>query len=81
MNSHQRDEAGSHAVSNRNNLGSRIEPPQVIRIACHYGVSPLPGKDHHRRVDNVGRVDGTAEFSTGTGKLLIERYDLHFLAP
>jgi hypothetical protein len=69
------------AVSNRNNLGCRIQPPQVVRIACNDRVSPLPGKDHDRRVDNVGRVGGAAEFSTGTGKLPIKSNNLYFLAP
>src|SRR5262249_24346948 len=43
--------------------------------------SPLPGKDHHRRVYNIRRVGGAAELSTGTGKLLVKRNNLNFLAP
>jgi hypothetical protein len=40
-------------VSNRNNLGSRVQTPQVIWIACNDGGSPLPGKDHHRSVNHI----------------------------
>ena len=65
---------------NRNNLGSRIQTPEVIGIACNYGVSPFPGKDYHRCVDNIARVGGTAKFSTGARKLLIKRNNFHTLA-
>ena len=34
-------------LSNRNNLRSRIQTPQVIRIAYNDGVPPLPGKNYH----------------------------------
>jgi len=68
-------------VSNSNNPGSRIQTPQVIRVACHNGISPLPGKNHHRSVDNIRGVSSGAEFSTGTGQLIVQRNDLDFLAP
>ena len=68
-------------ASNKNILGSRIQTPQVIRIACNNGVSPLPGKDHHRSVDNIRRIGGATELSTGTCKLLIKRNNLHLAAP
>jgi hypothetical protein len=67
--------------SNRNNLGCWIQPAQVIRVACNDRISPLPGKDYHRRVDDVGRVGSAAKFSTRTGKLLIQSNDFDFLAP
>ena len=35
------------ASSNRNDLGGRVETPQIIRIACDDGVSSLFGKDHY----------------------------------
>jgi len=31
-------------------LTTRIETPQIVRIAGNDGVSPLPGKDHYRSV-------------------------------
>ncbi len=71
----------SAQMSDRNNLGSVIQTPQVIRIACNNKVFPLPGNDHHRGVDNVLRVGGGAEFSTGTGQMLVKRDNFHFLAP
>jgi hypothetical protein len=49
-----------------------------MRIARENGVSPVPGEDYHRCVDNIRRVGGAAEFSAGTGKLLIKRNDLNF---
>ena len=76
----QRDEPAAR-ISNRNNLSFRIQTPQVIRIACDDGVSPLPGKEHHRSVDNIRRIDSAAEFSTRTSKVLIKRNNLHFHAP
>jgi hypothetical protein len=66
---------------NGNNLGCRIQTPQVIRIACNYGVSLLPGEDYHRCIDNIRRIGGATELSTGTGKLLVKRNNLNFVAP
>src|ERR1700758_2990158 len=59
----------------------RIQAPEVIRIAGHDVILPLPGEDYHRRVDNIRRIGGAAQLSTGTGKLLVKRNDLNFFAP
>jgi hypothetical protein len=67
--------------SNSDNLGPRIQPPQVIRLARNDGVSPLSGKDHHRSFNRIRQVGGGAEFSTRTGKVLVEGNNFHFLAP
>lgn len=64
----------------RDNLSPRIQTPQIIGIACDDRVSPFPGKDHNRSVDNIVRVGGTAKLSTGAGNLLIKRDNLHPLA-
>lgn len=54
--------------------------PQVTRITGNYEVLPLPGDYHDRRVDNIRSARGAAEFSAGTGKLLVKRNNLNSLA-
>jgi hypothetical protein len=44
-------------------------------------VLPLPGDYHDRRVDNIRSARGAAEFSAGTGKLVVKRNNLNLLAP
>src|SRR5262249_32466412 len=65
--------------SNGDDWAIRVQAPEVVRIACDDGVSPLPGQNHDRSVDNVRGLGGAAEFSTGTGKLFIERNNLDFV--
>ena len=65
----------------RNNLSCPIQTPYIIRIAGNYKVSPLPGDDHGRRVDNIRSPRGAAEFSGATGKLVVRRNNLNLLAP
>ena len=55
--------------------------PQVTRITGNYEVLPPPGDYHDRRVDNIRSARGAAEFSAGTGELLVKRNNLDFLAP
>lgn len=66
---------------NGDDVGCWIQAPQVTGIACQYRILPLSCKDYHRRVDNIRRVGGAAEFSARTGKLFIKRNDRYFLAP
>ena len=54
--------------------------PQVARITGNYEVLPLPGGYHDRRVDNIRSARRAAEFSAGTGKLLVKRNNLNSLA-
>jgi hypothetical protein len=65
----------------RNNLSCRIETPYITGIAGNDEVLPLPGDYYDRRVDNVRSARSAAEFSAGTGKLIVKRNNLNFLAP
>jgi hypothetical protein len=65
----------------RNNMSCRIETPYIIRIAGNYEVLPLPGDYHDRRVDKIRSPRCAAEFSAGTGKLVVKRSNLNLLAP
>ena len=65
----------------RNNLSCWIQTPYITWIAGNYEVLTLPGDYHDRRVDNIRRARGAAEFSAGTGKLVVKRNNLNFLAP
>ena len=65
----------------RNNPSCWIQTPYIAWIAGNYKVLPLPGDDHDRRVDNIRSARGAAEFSAGTGKLVVKRNNLNFLAP
>ena len=65
----------------RNNLSCWIQTPYITRIAGNYEVLPLPGDYHDRRVDNIRSPRGAAEFSAGTGKLVVKRNNLNLLAP
>lgn len=67
----------SAGILEGNDRGTGIQAPQIIRIACHYRLSPLPRKDYYGRIDNIRRVGGPAEFSAGTGKLLVEGNNFH----
>ena len=51
--------------------------PQVTRITGNYEVLPPPGDYHDRRVDNIRSARGAAEFSAGTGELLVKRNNLN----
>ena len=75
------DDVEPPGISNHNQVGCRIETPQIIRIACHDRLAPLSGKNNYRSVDDIRRACDRAELPTGTGKLLIKRNDLDFLAP
>lgn len=37
----------------------------------------LSGKKDDRRVNDIGRTSGTAEFTAGTGEMLVKRHDFH----
>jgi hypothetical protein len=63
-----------------NNFSSGIQTSQVTWVACNDRVSPCPGNDHHRGVYKIAHFGGGAKFSTRTGKVLIQRNNLHFLA-
>ena len=65
----------------RNNLSCRIQTPQITRIARNYDVLPLHGDYNDRPVDNIRGARGTAEFSAGTGRVLVKRNNPDFLAP
>ena len=65
----------------RNNLSCWIQTPYITWIAGNYEVLTLPGDYHDRRVDNIRRARGAAEFSAGTGEQVVKRNNLNFLAP
>jgi hypothetical protein len=63
------------------NLSCRIQTPYVARIAGNYEVLPRSGDYHDRRINNIRSARSAAEFSARTGKLVVKRNNLNFLAP
>jgi hypothetical protein len=68
-------------MSDRDDGTGRIQPSEVARVACNDPVAALPGENYDRGIDNVGGSGGAAEFSAGTGELIIERDNLDFVNP
>jgi hypothetical protein len=69
------------ASSDRDDWAGRVQSLEAVRIACDDVVSALPGHNHDRGVDYVGRMGGAAEFSAGAGELFIERDNRDFVYP
>jgi len=65
----------------QDDVADDLKALQVRRVAGDDWFLPLPGEDHHGRVDDIRGIGGPAEFSAGTGKLRVKRYNLNFLAP